>query len=87
MDPLAAPSPRHLGQQFLVDGAELAEPTENVTAADATGASFRGEGLGMSSPYDARSFTGARRAAAVRAGVAAVLSDLPGIVPRLDDVK
>ena len=45
-------TPNHLDQQFLVVGAELAEPTANVTAADWTGASFRGEGLGMSSAYD-----------------------------------
>ncbi|MFC9961081.1 hypothetical protein ACFVIB_27445 [Streptomyces nigra] len=86
VDPLAAISPSHLAQHFLVVGAELAEPTENVTAADWTGASFRGEGLGMSSAYDARSFTAARCAAAVRAGVAAVLSDLTGIVLWLDAV-
>ena len=49
VDPLALVTPHHLDQQFLVVGGELAEPTENVTAADWTGASFRGEGLGMSS--------------------------------------
>ena len=47
----------HLDQQFLVLGAELAEPTENVTAADWAGASFRGEGLGMPSSYDPATFT------------------------------
>jgi hypothetical protein len=87
VDPLAAVSPSHLDQRFLVVGAELAEPTENVTAADWTGASFRGEGLGMSSAYDTRSLTPARCAAAGRAGVAAVLNDLTGIVLWLDDVK
>ena len=87
VDPLAAVSPSHLDQRFLVVGAELAEPTENVTAADWTGASFRGEGLGMSSAYDARSFTATRCAAAVRAGVAAVLNGLTGIVLWLDGVK
>ncbi|MEU1082520.1 hypothetical protein ABZ368_20255 [Streptomyces sp. NPDC005908] len=86
VDPLAAVTPSHLGQRFLVVGAELAEPTENVTAADWSGASFRGEGLGMSSTYDPASFTEARCAAAVRAGVAAVLNGLTGIVLWLDDV-
>jgi hypothetical protein len=80
IDPLAMVTPNHLDQQFLVVGAELAEPTANVTAADWTGASFRGEGLGMSSTYDAATFTPERARRAVRAGVAAVLSGLTGIV-------
>ena len=66
-------------------GAELAEPTGNVTAVDWTGASFRGEGLGASSAYDPASFTAERCAAAIRAGVAAVLNDLTGIVIWLDE--
>ena len=65
VDPLALVTANHLDQQFLVIGAEVAEPTENVTAADWTGASFRGEGLGMPSAYDPATFTderaGARR--------------------------
>ena len=84
VDPLALVTANHLAQQFLVIGAELAEPTENVTAADWTGASFRGEGLGMPSGYDPATFTSERAARAVRAGVAAVLNDLTGIVIRLD---
>jgi hypothetical protein len=84
IDPLALVTPNHLDQQFLVIGAELAEPTENVTATDWTGASFRGEGLGMPSAYDPATFTRERAARAVRAGVAAVLNDLTGIVIRLD---
>ncbi|GAA1851178.1 hypothetical protein [Asanoa iriomotensis] len=85
IDPLALVTASHLAQQFLVVGAELAEPTHNVTSVDWSGASFRGEGLGMSSTYDARSFTAERCAAAVRAGVAAVLNELTGIVVWLDD--
>jgi hypothetical protein len=84
IDPLATVTANHLGQQFLVVGAELAEPTENVTAADWTGASFRGEGLGMSSTYDPASFTPERAGRAVRAGVAAVLNGLTGIVIWVD---
>jgi hypothetical protein len=84
VDPLAQVTPNHLDQEFLVIGAELAEPTENVTAADWTGASFRGEGLGMSSTYDPASFTPERAGAAVRAGVASVLTGLTGIVIWLD---
>ncbi|MET9222079.1 hypothetical protein ACFZAM_10260 [Streptomyces sp. NPDC008079] len=86
IDPLVPVTANHLSQQFLVVGAELAEPTHNVTAVDWSGASFRGEGLGMSSTYDAGSFTAARCAASIRAGVAAVLSDLTGIVIWLDKV-
>ncbi|MGW3950467.1 hypothetical protein ACWEKM_05785 [Streptomyces sp. NPDC004752] len=84
IDPLAVVTASHLDQQFLVIGAELAEPTDNVTAADWTGASFRGEGLGMSSSYDPDTFTPERAGRAVRAGVAAVLSGLTGIVVWLD---
>ncbi|MGI5439759.1 hypothetical protein ACQEV4_20950 [Streptomyces shenzhenensis] len=85
IDPLATVTPHHLSQQFLVVGAELAEPTHNVTSVDWSGASFRGEGLGMSSTYDPASFTEARCAAAIRAGAAAVLNDLTGIVVWLDN--
>ncbi|WP_320777420.1 hypothetical protein [Streptomyces sp. CRN 30] len=85
VDPLATVTPNHLDQRFLVVGAELAEPTENVTAVDWTGASFRGEGLGAASTYDAASFTADRCAAAVRAGTAAVLSGRTGIVVWLDE--
>lgn len=80
IDPLALVTANHLDQQFLVIAAELAEPTANVTAADWPGASFRGEGLGMSSTYDPASFTPERAAAAIRAGVASVLNGLTGIV-------
>jgi hypothetical protein len=84
VDPLALVTANHLAQQFLVVGAEVAEPTENVTAADWTGAGFRGEGLGMPSAYDPASFTPERAGRAVRAGVAAVLHGITGIVIRLD---
>ena len=84
VDPLAVVTPHHLDQQFLLIGAELAEPTANVTAADWAGASFRGEGLGMSSTYDPATFTPERAGRAVRAGVAAVLNGLTGIVIWLD---
>lgn len=84
VDPLALVTANHLDQQFLVIGAELAEPTANVTAADWAGASFRGEGLGMSSTYDPASFTPERAGRAVRAGAAAVLNGLTGIVIWLD---
>ncbi|MEV6343812.1 hypothetical protein [Actinoplanes sp. NPDC051851] len=84
IDPLALVTPSHLDQPFLVVGAELAEPTGNVTAVDWSGASFRGEGLGSASTYDVASFTAERCAAAIRAGSAAVLSGVTGVVLWLD---
>lgn len=84
VDAMALITAAHLQQNFLVVGAELAEPTQNVTAADWTGASFRGEGLGASSTYDPKSFTEERAARAIRAGAAAVLSNHTGIVVWLD---
>jgi hypothetical protein len=84
VDALTLVTASHLDRQFLVIGAEMAEPTANVTAADWRGATFRGEGLGMSSTYDPTSFTPHHAAAAVRAGVASVLTGHTGIVIRLD---
>jgi hypothetical protein len=80
VDPIAAISPSALHQQFLVLGGEIAEPTANVTAADWTGAGFRGEGLGTSSHHDPSTFTDERAGRALRAGVAAALNGLSGIV-------
>jgi hypothetical protein len=84
VDPMAVITANHLDQQFLVVGAELAEPTANVTAADWTGASFRGEGLGQASAYDAATFTPERASAAMRAGVASILSRQTGVVLWID---
>jgi hypothetical protein len=84
VDPIAAMSPSALRQQFLVLGAEIAEPTSNVTAADWTGAGFRGEGLGTSSHHDPASFTDERAGRALRAGTAAVLKDVRGVVVWVD---
>ena len=83
VDPLALVSANHLDQQFLVLGAEVAEPTFNVTAANWVGAAFRGEGLNMRDTYDPATFTPERAGEALRAGVAAVLHGLTGIVVRL----
>ncbi|MGW5240161.1 hypothetical protein ACWEOW_14625 [Monashia sp. NPDC004114] len=83
LDALALVTANHLDQQFLVVGAELAEPTANVTAANWTGASFRGEGLHMATSFDPATFTPERVSRAVRAGVAAVLHGRTGIVIRV----
>jgi hypothetical protein len=80
VDPLAVVSANHLDQQFLVIGAELAEPTANVTAATWQGASYRGQGLGTSTSYDPASFTPVHAETALRAGTAAVITHHTGIV-------
>jgi hypothetical protein len=84
VDALATVTPNHLDVSFLVLGAELAEPTYNVTAVDWTGASFRGEGLGSATHFDEDSFTPKRGDAAIRAGAAAVLTGMTGVVLWID---
>ncbi|GAB3600303.1 type 1 periplasmic-binding domain-containing protein [Microbacterium tumbae] len=80
IDPLTTVSANHLDKQFLVVGAEVAEPTANVTAVEWSGASFRGAGLDAATPYDESTFTPERAGAAIRAGSAAVLSGMTGVV-------
>jgi hypothetical protein len=85
VDALALVTASHLDQQFLVVGAQLPEPTANVTAAIWRGASSRGREVpDTASSFDPDAFTGERAGAAIRAGVASVLNDLTGIVIRLD---
>lgn len=84
VDPLALVTASNLDQQFLVVGAELAEPTLNVTAADWDGAAYRGEGLGQHTAFDPATFTPERADRALRAGVAAVLGGLNGTVVWVD---
>jgi hypothetical protein len=85
VDPLALVTASHLDQQFLVVGAQLPEPTVNVTAAIWRGASSRGREVpDTASSFDPHAFTRERADAAIRAGVASVLSDLTGIVIWLD---
>ena len=85
VDALALVTASHLDQQFLVVGAQLPEPTVNVTAAIWRGASSRGaEVQDTASSFDPDAFTLSHAGAAIRAGVASVLSDLTGIVISLD---
>jgi len=84
IDPLSTVTPNHLDVPFLVLGAELAEPTYNVTAVEWSGAGFRGEGLGSATVFDEGSFSPERCADAIRAGTAAVLSGATGIVLWID---
>jgi hypothetical protein len=85
VDALALVTASHLDQQFLVVGAQLPEPTVNVTAAAWRGASSRGREVpNTASSFDPDAFTREHAGAAIRAGVASVLSDLTGIVIWLD---
>ncbi|MBZ4486290.1 hypothetical protein LQ938_08135 [Microbacterium sp. cx-55] len=84
IDPLALVSASHLDVPFLVLGAELPEPTSNVTAVEWNGAGYRGEGLVTSTEYDPATFTPERSASAVHAGVTAVLTGLTGVVIWID---
>jgi hypothetical protein len=85
VDALALVTASYLDQQFLVVGAQLPEPTVNVTAAIWRGASSRGtEVPDTASSFHPHGFTPERAGAAIRAGVASVLSDLTGIVIWLD---
>jgi hypothetical protein len=76
---------QHLAQQFLVVGAQLPEPTENVTAVIWHGATFRGTGLDAAGEQDTASVTPEQAGRAITAGVASVLHDLTGIVIELAD--
>jgi hypothetical protein len=85
VDALALVTASYLDQQFLVVGAQLPEPTVNVTAAIWRGASSRGREVpDTASSFDPDALTREHAAAAIRAGVASVLSDLTGIVIWLD---
>jgi hypothetical protein len=85
-DPLALVTASWLDQEFLLLGAELAEPTSNVTAAVWKGTTARGGGGGAGNAwtYDPSTFTVERARRALDAGVAAVLRGYAGFVVRVD---
>ena len=85
VDALALVTASRLDQQFLVVGAQLPEPTVNVTAAIWRGASSRGREVpDTATSFHPDAFTPRQAGAAIRAGVASVLNDLTGIVISLD---
>jgi hypothetical protein len=85
IDALALVTASHLDRQFLIIGAQLPEPTINVTASIWRGASSLGtEVPDTAASFDPDAFTHERASAAIRAGVASVLNDLTGIVIWLD---
>ena len=84
-DDPATTTASHFDQQFFVVGAQLPEPTVNVTAAIWRGASSGGgEVPDTALSFDPDAFTREHAGAAIRAGVASVLSHLTGIVIWLD---
>lgn len=86
VDPVAVVSANYAGehsQQFLVLGAEVAEPTTNIAASDWEGSAYLGEGVPEASYYDPAAVTAPRAYAALRAGVAAVLSGYRSIIVRI----
>ncbi len=84
VDEFAYATAAHLDQQYLVVGAQLGEPTENVTSVVWTGATFRGTGI-TDDEQDASAVTEDRALDAVSAGVASILQGLTGIVVSLPD--
>ena len=86
VDPVAVVSANYAGedpQQFLVLGAEVAEPTHNIAAADWQGSAYLGEGVAESDYYHPSEVTAPRAYAALRAGVAAVLSGYTSVIVRI----
>ncbi|MWB97938.1 BMP family ABC transporter substrate-binding protein [Agromyces seonyuensis] len=79
VDEFSYATAQRLDQQFLVVGAQLGEPTRNVTAVVWPGATFRGTGI-TDDEQDAAAVTPEAAGDAVDAGVASVLAGLTGIV-------
>ncbi|SFR70540.1 hypothetical protein SAMN05428970_0972 [Agromyces sp. CF514] len=84
VDEFAYGTAQSLEQQYLVVGAQLGEPTENVTSVIWPGATFRGTGI-TDDAQDAAAVTSDRAAAAIAAGVAAVLHGVTGVVISLPE--
>ena len=88
VEPVAVVSANHAGydpQQFLVLGAEVAEPTTNIAATD-----WEGSGLHRRRPRPVAllrpgrlAATAPRAYAALRAGTAAVLSGYTSVIVRI----
>lgn len=85
VDVFALITSQHLAQEFLVVGAQLPEPTHNVTAVVWPGASFRGSGISEATDAEDSAATDEQALTATGAGVASVLHGYTGIVLALDD--
>lgn len=83
VDVFAYGSSQVLDQDFLLLGAQLAEPTANVTAVVWEGATSRGSGAPADGELDDAAVTGVRATEAAAAGLSAVMSGVSGVVLHL----
>lgn len=83
VDVFSFESAQRLDQQFLVIGAQLAEPTGNVTAVVWDGATSRGSAAGPDGELDAVSITEERGEDAFEAGLASIQDGTTGVVLHL----
>jgi hypothetical protein len=74
-----------LDRQFLIVGAQLPEPTDNVTAVIWPGAAARGSGAPADGALDEAGTTADRVAVAIAVGLDAVAEGTTGIVLNLSD--
>lgn len=80
VDVFALSTSQLLDQEFLVIGAKLAEPTENVTSVVWPGAGFRGTGITPESDADPSAATPERVGEAMSAGFASIRLGVTGVV-------
>lgn len=85
VDAIAYASSQYLDQDFLLIGAQSAEPTSNVTAVIWGGATSRGSGAPGDDASDEASVTSARAGEAIASGLGSVLTGVSGIVLHLSD--
>ncbi|GII99695.1 hypothetical protein CLV28_1174 [Sediminihabitans luteus] len=83
VDEVDVVSAQNLGVPFLMLGAQVLEPTDNVTAVVWSGASSRGSAAAADQPSDDASVTPARAAEAVEVGTRGVLRGVQGVVVAL----
>lgn len=83
VDAIAYASSQYLDQDFLLLGAQSAEPTANVTAVIWDGATSRGSGAPADDVSDEASVTNARATEAISSGLGSVLTGVSGIVLHL----
>lgn len=73
-----------LERQFLVVGAQLAEPTDNVTAVIWDGATSRGSAAAADGTLDESAITQQRGVDALAVGVASITAGVTGVVLHLE---
>ncbi len=80
VDVFSFETPKQLSQQFLVLGAQLAEPTANVTAVVWDGATSRGSGASADGPLDGAPPSDRLAGDAAVAGLASISDGVTGVV-------